>query len=111
VTPKKTCGALGLLDGSRPVVTYAHWLASHRPASVGADNWGLEVVGNPVSDSNLFPVHQELLTHFGVRIGEAIVSDRLAEDRVFEFVYIVTPQLAYGATAGNTPPCALGQPK
>ena len=28
-----------------------------------------------------------------------------------EFVYIVTPQLAAGATAGNTPPCALGQPR
>ncbi len=41
---------------------------------------------------------------------EAIVTDRLAEDRVFEFVYIVTPQLASGATAGNTPACALGQP-
>jgi hypothetical protein len=53
----------------------------------------------------------ELITHFGVRIGEAIVLDRLAEDRVFEFVYIVTPQFASGATAGNTPPCALGQPR
>jgi Putative cyclase len=49
--------------------------------------------------------------HFGIRIGEAIVTDRLAEDRVFEFVYIVTPQYAVGATAGNTPPCALGQPR
>jgi hypothetical protein len=39
------------------------------------------------------------------------VTDRLAEDRVFEFVYIVTPQFAAGATAGNTPPCALGQRK
>jgi hypothetical protein len=52
-----------------------------------------------------------LLTHFGIRIGEAIVTDRLAEDRVFEFVYIVTPQFALGTTAGNTPPCALGQPR
>jgi hypothetical protein len=39
------------------------------------------------------------------------VTDRLAADGVFEFVYIVTPQLAFGATAGNTPPCALGQPR
>jgi hypothetical protein len=30
---------------------------------------------------------------------------------VFEFVYIVTPQFALGATAGNTPPTALGQPR
>jgi kynurenine formamidase len=89
----------------------ARWLASHRPAIVGADNWALEVAGDPVAGPNVFPVHQELITHFGIRIGEAIVTDRLAEDRVFEFVYIVTPQFALGATAGNTPPCALGQPR
>jgi hypothetical protein len=89
----------------------ARWLASKRPAIVGTDTWGLEVVGNPVAGDNVFPVHQELITHFGIRIGEAIVSDGLAADRVSEFVHIVTPQLAVGATAGNTPPCALGQPK
>jgi kynurenine formamidase len=89
----------------------ARWLASHRPAIVGADNWGLEVSGDEVSGANVFPVHQELIAHFGIRIGEGIVTDRLAEDRVFEFVYIVTPQFATGATAGNTPPCALGQPR
>jgi hypothetical protein len=53
----------------------------------------------------------ELITHHGIRIGEAIVTDQLAEDRVYEFVYIVTPQLALGATAGSAPPCALGQPR
>jgi kynurenine formamidase len=89
----------------------ARWLASHRPAIVGADNWALEVAGHDVAGANVFPVHQELITRFGIRIGEGIVTDRLAEDRVFEFVFIVTPQLAAGATAGNTPPCALGQPK
>jgi hypothetical protein len=88
----------------------ARWLASHRPAIIGSDNWGLEVTGNPISAANVFPVHQELITHHGIRIGEAIVLDRLAHDRMFEFVYIVTPQIARGATAGNTPPCALGQP-
>ncbi|MGH9246293.1 MAG: cyclase family protein [Acidimicrobiales bacterium] len=86
------------------------WLASHRPAIVGSDAWGLEVVGNPVSEDNLFPCHQELLTHFGIRIGEAMLTDQLAEDGVFEFVYLITPQFAQGATAGNTPPAALGQP-
>jgi kynurenine formamidase len=89
----------------------ARWLASHRPAIVGADNWALEVAGHPVAGANVFPVHQELITHFGIRIGEAIVLDGLAEDGVFEFVYIVTPQFVFGATAGNTPPCALGQPR
>jgi kynurenine formamidase len=87
----------------------ARWLASRRPAIVGADTWALEVLGDPVVGPNVFPVHQELLTHFGIRIGEGVVADHLAQDRIFEFVYIVTPQFALGATAGNTPPCALGQ--
>jgi kynurenine formamidase len=89
----------------------ARWLACHRPAIVGGDTWGLEVVGNPVSGANAFPVHQELMTFSGIRIGEGIVTDELAADGVFEFVYIVTPQFALGATAGNTPPTALGQPQ
>jgi len=89
----------------------ARWLASHRPALVGADNWALEVVGNPVTGTNAFPCHQELLTHHGVRIGESMLTDELAGSGVFEFVYIVTPQLALGATGGNTPPVALAQPR
>jgi hypothetical protein len=88
----------------------ARWLAEHRPAIIGADTWALEVVGNSVSGDNAFPVHQELITHYGVRIGEGIVTDGLARDGVHEFVYVCTPQYALGATAGNTPPAALGQP-
>ena len=47
---------------------------------------------------------------YGIRIGESIVADELAADGVYEFVYIVTPQFAEGATAGNTPPAALARP-
>jgi hypothetical protein len=46
-----------------------------------------------------------------VRIGESVVLDELAKDRVYECVYMVTPQFAEGATCGNTPPAALGQPR
>jgi kynurenine formamidase len=87
------------------------WLASHRPAIIGSDTWALEVLGNRVTETNVFPCHQELLVHHGIRIGEGIVTDDLARDRVYEFVYVVTPQYARGATAGNTPPAALGQPR
>ena len=63
-----------------------------------------------MSGNNAFPVHQELLAHYGVRIGEGIVTDGLARDRVYELVYLSTPQHALGATAGNAPPAVLGQP-
>ncbi|MEU4762427.1 cyclase family protein [Actinosynnema sp. NPDC023794] len=90
----------------------ARRLARSRPAIVGSDTWALEVLGNPVNDDGTaFPVHQELLMRNGIRIGESYVLDRLAADRVHEFVFIVTPQYAEGATAGNTPPAALGHPR
>ncbi|XVV01083.1 cyclase family protein [Actinosynnema sp. CA-248983] len=93
-------------------VREARWLSRFRPAIVGGDTWALEVLGNPVNgDGTAFPVHQELLMRHGIRIGESYVVDELAADRVHEFVFIVTPQYAEGATAGNTPPAALGQPR
>ncbi|SNS31517.1 Putative cyclase [Geodermatophilus pulveris] len=87
----------------------SRYLADRRPAIIGSDTWGLEVLGNPVVEA-VFPVHQELLVKNGIRIGEGVITDGLAEDGVFEFVYVTTPQYAQGATAGNAPPAALGQP-
>jgi kynurenine formamidase len=90
----------------------ARYLARYRPAIIGSDTWVLEVFGSPVNnDGAVIPVHQELLMRHGIRIGESYVLDGLADDRVYEFVYIVTPQFAQGATCGNTPPAALGQPR
>jgi hypothetical protein len=87
----------------------ARWLAQFRPAIIGSDTWALEVLGSPVNnDGTAFPVHQELLMRNGIRIGESYVTDGLANDRVYEFVFAVTPQFAEGATCGNTPPLALG---
>ena len=89
----------------------ARFLAFFRPAMVGSDTWALELLGRPdVTGTTAFAVHQELIMRYGIRIGESIVADELAADGVYEFVYIVTPQFAEGATAGNTPPAALARP-
>ena len=90
----------------------ARWLAQFRPAIIASDTWALEVLGNAVNDDGTaFPVHQELLMRHGIRIGESYVSDGLARDAAYEFVFALTPQFAEGATAGNTPPMALAQPR
>lgn len=90
----------------------ARFLAAHRPAIVGSDTWALEVLGRPdLTGPNAFPVHQELLMRHGIRIAESVVTDALVADGAYECVYIVTPQYAEGATAGNTPPAALAQPR
>jgi hypothetical protein len=90
----------------------ARHLAKYRPAIIGSDTWTLEVMGNPVNnDGAVIPVHQELLMRHGIRIAESYALDELAADRVHEFAFIVTPQFVEGATCGNTPPAALGQPR
>jgi kynurenine formamidase len=88
----------------------ARYLARFRPAIIGGDTWGLEIVDPNVTQGNLFPVHQELFMRHGIRIGEAILTESLVNDGISEFVFLVTPQNALGATGGNTPPAALAQP-
>lgn len=88
------------------------FLLTRRPAVVASDTWALEVLGSPSNiNGTAFPVHQDLLMRGGVRIGESVSLDGLADDRVYEFVYMVTPQFAEGATCGNSAPAALGQPR
>jgi kynurenine formamidase len=87
----------------------ARWLAQFRPAIVGSDGPALEVLPSPIAGQS-FPVHQELLVHHGIRIGEAINTEELAADGVYEFVFFYSPQHAKGATASNTAPGAIGQP-
>jgi kynurenine formamidase len=95
-----------------PYVAEAHYFGARRPAIVGSDTWALEVLGSPDNKpGTAFPVHQDLLMRYGIRIGESVVTDALVDDGVYEFVYIVTPQFVEGSTAGNTPPVALAKPK
>jgi hypothetical protein len=86
----------------------ARYLALRRPALIGVDVW---YFGQGREDGfSTMLVHQELPSRFGVRLGEAVPSDELAEDRVYEFVFIFNPQNARGAISGSAPPVALGQP-
>ncbi len=85
----------------------AKWLGDHLPAIVASDGWALELLGVDHGDGFAFPVHNELITHRGIRIGEAVVSDGIVEAGVSEFCYCYMPNHAYGATAGCTAPYAL----
>ncbi len=64
----------------------ARYLAQFRPALIGSDTWGLEVLDPAVTGGNAFPCHQVLFMRYGIRIGESIVTEQLAEDGIFEFV-------------------------
>lgn len=84
----------------------ASYLAEHRPALVASDSWALEVLGHP-DVTWAFPVHQTLITRWGVRIGEGVISDDLSAAGAYEFVYSYSPQWSLGGTAGNVPPVGL----
>jgi kynurenine formamidase len=85
----------------------AKFLADHRPAIIGADSWALELVGVADERGYAFAVHQELMPKRGIRIGESIRTNSLAEQGIHEFVYFYMPEYYWGGTAGSTAPVAL----
>jgi len=92
---------------SGPYLRECRWLASKRPAVIGVDSWFFGVGVDDIPTTML--CHQEVAARFGVRVGEAIRTDGLAEDRIYDFVFCASSQNARGAVSSNAPPFALGQ--
>ncbi len=80
----------------------AQWLAQRRVACVGADTVALE----KTPTSNL-PVHVILLVKNGIHILEVLNLERLAADRVHEFLLVVSPLKIRGGTASPVRPIAM----
>lgn len=87
----------------------ARWLASKRPAIVGVDVWYFCSVSNEGLGGML--AHQELPVRYGVRVGEAVMTEGLVADGVYEFVFCFNPLHAKGAVSSSAPPTGLGQPQ
>jgi kynurenine formamidase len=96
--------------GPGPFLRECRWLASFRPALVGADTWVFETIDPATRGDNLTPCHQELLVRFGIRIAEGLQLEDLAEAGIDRFVFCHNPLRAEGATASNAPPMALANP-
>jgi kynurenine formamidase len=87
-------------------VAAARWLAEKQPVVVGADTWGIECVPNP--DPQLaFPAHQELITRNGIFLHENLNLAVLAEERIWQFVYVMAPLPIRGATGSPGRPIAI----
>jgi kynurenine formamidase len=82
------------------------WLAKLNPILVGADNWGIEVRPHPNKDL-AFPVHQILITTYGVFLLENLDLDALAREKVSEFALVVLPLKIKGGTGSSVAPVAL----
>ena len=84
----------------------ARYLAGLGVVAVGADTIALEV--NPFEiPSRPFEVHQTLLAKNGVYILENMVTDELAKDRAFEFLFVLGQPKFQGAVQAVIHPVAI----
>ena len=84
----------------------ARYLAQLGVVAVGADNWALEVIPAE-KDSEIFPVHPELLAKNGVYILENMDSRELARDNVTEFLFVLGQPRFEGAVQAVINPVAI----
>ena len=93
---------------SGPFLRECRYLAARKPAIIGIDCWFFGAARDDMFQTML--CHQELATKYGIRVGEAVPTDSLAEDGVYDFVFCFAPNNARGAVSANAPPIGLGQP-
>ena len=67
--------------------------------AVGADSWGVEAI--PFEDeTQVFPVHQELIPKSGTYILENMNTAALAADKAYEFLFVLgQPRITGGVQA------------
>ena len=84
----------------------AEYLAGLNVVAIGSDTWALEVLP-PENPQERFPVHGALLAKHGVYILENIRTDRLADDEVYEFFFMLAAPKFVGALQTVVHPVAI----
>jgi kynurenine formamidase len=98
--------------GDAPGLSFhtADWIHTHQLAALATDTWGMEVRPNELPDSYQ-PLHQVLIPHMGLLVGEIFDLDALAEDcardRVYEFQFVAPPLPITGAVGTPVNPLAV----
>jgi len=92
--------------GAGPNIDGARYLARKKIALVGSDTeaveqWPFEEGGPPL------PVHTFLIVENGITHVEALYLERLAADKVREFLFIALPLRLKGATGSHIHPIAI----
>jgi kynurenine formamidase len=92
--------------GAGPNLDGARYLAEHKIAMVGSDTeaveqWPFDPAGTPL------PVHMYNIVDHGITHIESLYLDRLAAERVYEFVFIALPLRIKGATGSQIHPIAI----
>lgn len=82
----------------------AVWLSDHGMALLGSDTSGTEVTPVPNHDRT---THVALLVDRGVHLIEIMDLERLAQDQVYEFLFIALPLRITGGTGSWLRPVAI----
>jgi len=92
-----------------PDLSAADWLLERGVVAVGSDTETFEVqpAPDPGVPANPQPVHTRLLIERGVYIMESLDLERLAADRVHEFLFVALPLSVRGATGSMIDPIAV----
>ncbi|PPK98845.1 putative cyclase [Kineococcus xinjiangensis] len=90
--------------------TTADWLHGTEIAAIATDTWGFEVRPNEFDDA-FQPLHQVVIPHIGLFVGEMWDLDALAADcaadGVHEFLLVAAPLRVTGAVGAPLNPIAL----
>ena len=89
-----------------PDESAARWLAERRIRVTGADTIAYERLAPGAGHATL-PVHLILLVQHGIHIVEVMDLERLAADRVREFLFVLVPLKLVGATGSPVRPLAV----
>ena len=86
----------------------AQWLVEeHQAMLLGADTFAVETIPAKDPNHNYIPVHTYLFAERGVSIVEVMWLEGLAQDQVYEFVFIGAPLKLKGATGSPMRPLAI----
>lgn len=92
-----------------PDVSAARWLLDRGVVAAGSDTETFEVqpAPDPGSPANPQPVHTLLLIENAIYLFEGIYLERLARERIYEFLFIALPLKIEGATGSMLDPVAI----
>jgi kynurenine formamidase len=90
------------VHGPGPAVSGARWLSSRKIFAAGSDTVAFERVPDPS-----MPVHVHLLVESGIHIIECLNLESLAEQGIWEFLFVASPLRILGGTGSPMRPFAL----
>jgi hypothetical protein len=90
-----------------PWLRETRWLADFRPALVSTDSFMWGVFDDAVTGGHTAMCHQVLFGERGIRLGESLYCEELADARVSTFVFCHAPMAARGAVSSNSPATAI----